>query len=251
MQLPIVYIHGFIGRLDVPELTGVFEPGSAIAPDLLGYGDFACEPAAWASVDQQAAHVRAQAEEAFGDAPVLLVGHSGGAAIGVKFALRWPERVAAFVSAEGNLAPSNAFLSSKLAAMTLSQVAAWLDRARVDPVHGLGLGQQKLHPRHFAALQRWLQHQPATVIHNAARALLSETVRPGYVADVEKVMRSIPTYLLCGQHSGQGLDASPHVLSLAAGVHVVANAGHAMLLEAPKEVAQYIAKVRDVVSAKQ
>lgn len=249
MIVPIVYIHGFIGRLDVPELTEAFEPGTALVPDLLGYGDFAEEPPIWHSVDQQAAHLAQQIVDAFGTTPVLLIGHSGGAAIGIKYALRYPERVAAFVSAEGNLSPSNAFLSSKLAAMTEQQVSEWRERALQDPVHGLGLHSQRVRPQHVTALRRWLRHQPGAVLHRAARALLSETVRPGYVADVEKVMRSIPTYLLCGEHSTACLDAVPSVLRLAADFHVIPDAGHAMLLESPNKVVQYLTMVRERIGS--
>jgi pimeloyl-ACP methyl ester carboxylesterase len=174
---------------------------------------------------------------------VLLVAHSGGAAVAVRYARQHAARVAALVSAEGNLAPSDAFLSSRIAAMPLDAVETWLDAARANPTLLLDKERRRFMPDQVERLSEWLDYQPASTVHAAARALLMETVRSAYADEVAGVMKQTPTYLIRGETTPAGLGAPLRFEKLAAGTFVVPGAGHAMVLEAPQIVAMHLRQV--------
>lgn len=239
MQLPIVFVHGFIGHLNFPELRIGLAAGRVISPDLLGYGTCAAVPPG--TLRDQVAHLDLSIAERFGTEPVLLVGHSGGAAICMQFAHAFPSRVAGIVSAEGNLAPSDAYLSSRLAPMAGDKVRAWLDQARADPAAILAQDRVVPDAVQLGRLRDWLDHQSAEVIHAMARALLVETMRPGYAALVREVMARCPTYLIRGDRSPVAHGVSPQLLALAAGSRLIAGAGHLMVLESPEAFSAIVA----------
>jgi Predicted hydrolases or acyltransferases (alpha/beta hydrolase superfamily) len=196
MQAPIVYVHGFIGHLDFVELREGLDASRVISPALLGYGEHAARMAY--GLADQVSHLAQVISATFGTEPVVLVGHSGGAAICVEFAAKHPDQVAALVSAEGNLSPSDAFLSSRLAPMTPDRVQAWLDHARSDPSGFCARERMSLSGQALERLREWLHHQSAPIIHTMARSLLIETVHPRYASVVVQVMTRVPTYLIEG-----------------------------------------------------
>jgi len=241
MPLPVVYVQGFIGHLRFPELRAGLDPSRVISPDLLGFGEFAHRLPR--SVADQVEHLERQISERFGDAPVLLVGHSGGAAVCVRFAQAWPGRVAGLVSAEGNLAPSDAFLSSRLAPMSGDAIRAWLEKARANPAAFVAQERMAFDTEQLARLEDWLAHQSAEAIHAMARALLVETVHPGYAMAVASVMASVPTYLIQGAKSVGALGVPPRLVAMAAGTITIPGAGHLMVLEAPEAVAAAVVAI--------
>lgn len=241
MHLPIVFVHGFIGHLHFPELRAALSATRVISPDLLGYGKFASMPAG--SLRDQVVHLERQITDAFGADPVLLVGHSGGVAVCVRFAHAFPSRVAGIVSAEGNLAPSDAYLSSRLAPMPSDKVRVWLDQARADPAALLAQERVVADPVRLGRFKAWLDHQSADVVHAMARALLVETVHPGYASAVRQVMTHTPTYFIRGARSGAALGVSPQLLGLGAGCRVIPDAGHLMVLEAPEAFSAAVSEI--------
>lgn len=243
MHTPIVYIHGFLGHLRFPELSFGLSPGHVFAPDLLGYGEFADATLGRMGIAHQAEHVAQWMDRTIGTAPTVLVAHSAGAAVAMAYARTHPHRVAAIVSAEGNLAPSDAFLSSRLAPLTVAGVEAWLAASRRDPGSVLASDRHRLSSVALARLSQWLEHQDAPIVHAAARAVLMETLRPGYAADVMTVMAHVPTFLIHGERTPLGLGVPPRLRELAAEEFVIEGTGHAMVLERPEVVAQVVAQV--------
>ena len=241
MQIPVVYVHGFIGHLDFAELREGLDASRTLSPTLLGYGALA--DTLPSGLGDQVAHLDRTLKSHFGDQPVVLVGHSGGAAICVEFAARFPERVAAFVSAEGNLAPSDAFLSSRLAPMSRAKVEQWLATAQADPAAFSARKRLALSEASLDRLRDWLHHQPAATIHIMARSLLMETVSPRYASRVMQVMTNIPTYLIRGATSEVALGAPPRLRALAAGTFAIPDTGHLMILEQPGAVAAIVCSI--------
>lgn len=241
MHLPVVYVQGFIGHLRFPELRTGLDATRVISPDLLGFGEYANRLPR--TIADQVEHLEREISRAFGNAPVLLVGHSGGAAVCVRFAQAYPERVAGLVSAEGNLAPSDAFLSSRLAPMSGDAVRVWLEKARADPAAFVAQERMAFDTDQLARLEDWLAHQPAEAIHAMARALLVETVHPGYGMAVASVMASVPTYLIQGAKSVSALGVPPRLVAMAAGTISIPGTGHLMVLEAPEAVATAVVAI--------
>ncbi|MDQ7996919.1 MAG: alpha/beta fold hydrolase [Luteibacter sp.] len=245
MHTPIVFIPGFIGHLSFPELTDGMPDGLAFRPDLLGYGVKRDAPVAGITIEDQSAHLRSEIHKFCEDRPVVLFAHSGGAAIAMHYAASHPERVAALVSAEGHLASSDGYLSSKLAVMPLAALSHWVTQIREDPASLLGGQRSRLKSNQLARVISWLDHQPASTILAAARALLFYTARPGYGDEVASVMARLPTYLISGQSTLAGMDVSARFARFARATFTVEGAGHAMVLESPEIVG---AQLRDILS---
>lgn len=243
MHLPVVYVHGFIGHLHFPELRTGLDPSRVISPDLLGYGVHAHRIPR--SVAEQVEHLERQIADRFADEPVLLVGHSGGAAVCIRFAQAHPARTAGIVSAEGNLAPSDAFLSSRLAPKSSEAMRAWLEKVRADPAGFVAQERLSFNRSQLDRLKDWLHHQPAEAIHAMARALLVETVHHGYGMAVTSVMSSVPTYLIQGERSVKALGVPQRLASMAAGMSTIPDAGHLMVLEAPLAFAHAVNSIAD------
>lgn len=241
MHLPVVYVHGFIGHLQFPELRVGLDASSVMSLDLLGYG--LRKGVVPRTIAEQVAHLDTSISAAYGQTPVVLVGHSGGAAICILFAKAFPWRVACLVSAEGNLAPSDAFLSSRLAPMAPTKVREWLDQTRENPGAFLARERLVLGPEPMARWNDWLGHQSAEVIHAMARALLVETVHPNYATAVMEVMAQTATYLVQGESSKMSLGVPPRLRAMAAGSYTLSGTGHLMVLEAPERFADTIVKI--------
>ncbi|QWT21372.1 alpha/beta hydrolase [Bacillus sp. NP157] len=243
MRVPVVYVHGFIGHLRLDELKEGLDGEDVFRPDLAGYGVFASRGTSAMSIADQARHLAACIEADIGRIPAVIVGHSAGAAVVMRYAKAYPERVAAIVSAEGNLAPSDAFLSSRLAPMSSAEVVAWLDKARENPAGLVTSDGKRMTGVPLQRMTDWLHHQPASVIHAAARAVLAETLRPDYPADVQAIAARIPTFLIAGERTPEAMRMPPSLRELAAGTFVIRDTGHVMVLEAPGEVARCVSQV--------
>lgn len=243
MHTPVVYIHGFIGHLRFPELSTGLPAGYVHAPDLLGYGPYADAAPSRMSIAHQVDHLAQWIDRELGGKPPVLVAHSAGAAVAITYARKYPHRIAALVSAEGNLAPSDAFLSSRLAPMTVQGVADWLEGARRDPGGLLTSDGYRLSGKALERLSELLNHQNAQTIHAAARAVLMETLRPGYSADVMMVMAHVPTFLIYGERTPQGMGVPPRLRDMAEGEFIIEGTGHAMVIERPEAVADAVAQV--------
>ena len=169
MHAPIVFIHGLIGTLQLPDMTAAFAPGRALAPDLLGYGTQREVPPEAIDLPAQVAHLQRLIERHFPGEAVHLVGHSVGGVVAMLFAQAHGQQVRSLVSVEGNFSLDDAFWSAAVARMPAAEAcamlegfraapAAWLERAGVQVdaplVRSLGVGSPavpgvELHGRHL------------------------------------------------------------------------------------------------------
>ncbi len=230
---PIVFIHGLIGTLQEPDLPGSFEPGRALAPDLLGYGSLSGVAPAEVSLPAQVAHLRETIERSFGAEPVHLVGHSIGGALAGLFAHEFAERVSALVSVEGNFTLKDAFWSSAVAKMTPEEAGRMLDGFRQDPGAWLARSGIAPQPHDVEIANRWLSRQPASTIRAMARSAVAETGSPDYLPKLRAVFSRHRVHLIAGARSRPGWDAPGWALSEAASLTVIPGAGHMMMLENP------------------
>lgn len=167
---------------------------------MLGYGARANVPTEAISLIAQADHLAAQIRASEKNAAAHVVGHSVGGAVAMMLARQHPEMVVSLIDVEGNFTLGDAFWTSKLAAMTLSEIetllrdyqsdpSGWLTRAGIEPM-----------PERIATASRGLRAQPAATVKAMAQAVIETTSRPDYLSDVKAVLDSgIPMHLFaCG-----------------------------------------------------
>ncbi|KJV33826.1 hypothetical protein VI08_10730 [Luteibacter yeojuensis] len=239
-----------MGNLHLGELRAHLDPASVFSPDLLGYGLYRGIPEENLTVPEQVRHLARYLDRELPGERVMLVGHSAGVAIVMRYARQFPARVAAIVSAEGNLAPSDAFLSSRLAPMSPADVEGWLETARDNPAALMTSDGHRLTGPALVRMTGWLAHQSAKTIHTAARAVLAETSRASYEAEVRATMAAVPTYLVSGEKTPDAMRSPAWARDLAQGSFVIPRTGHLMVLEEPEEVSRCLSLVVDAVRAR-
>ncbi|MHA6493472.1 alpha/beta fold hydrolase [Pseudomonas borbori] len=228
---PVVFIHGLIGSLRVPDMTAFFAPGKALAPDLLGYGELSATPPAQITMAAQVEHLSETLRRHFGDQPVHLVGHSVGGVVAALFAERHGERVASLVSVEGNFTLRDAFWSSSVARMSAAQANALLDGLRDDPATWLAGAGVAASSWSLAVAERWLAQQPGSTVRAMAQAVVSETGAADYLPRLRRIFARHPVHLLAGERSREGWDVPPWAQEEAASQQLLAGCGHLMMLE--------------------
>lgn len=239
---PIVFVHGLIGTLQVPDLSVHFGPTPTLAPDLLGYGGLKDVPANEVGLPAQIAHLDQLMRQNFGDEPVHLVGHSVGGAIAALFAHAHPDRVVDLVSVEGNFTLKDAFWSASVARMSQEQAEAMLEDFRADPAAWLARAGVPAEPLLVEAATRYLTQQPASTVRAMARSVVEETGSPDYLPKLRGVFSRHRVHLLAGERSRPGWDVQDWALQQATTIAVVPGAGHMMMLEQPQAFASMIKK---------
>ncbi|WP_368562089.1 alpha/beta fold hydrolase [Pseudoxanthomonas sp. UTMC 1351] len=239
---PIVFVHGLIGTLQVPDLSIHFEPTKTLAPDLLGYGDLKNVPAHEVSLPAQVAHLDRVLRQNFGDEPVHLVGHSVGGAIAALFAHAHPERVVDLVSVEGNFTLKDAFWSASVAGMSQEQAEAMLEGFRTDPAAWLARAGVSAEPLLAEVASRYLAQQPASTVRAMARSVVEETGSPGYLPKLRDVFSRHRVHLLAGERSRPGWDVQDWALRQANSITVIPGTGHMIMLEQPQAFASMVKK---------
>jgi lipase len=229
----VVLIHGLVGRLADRRTLSRLEPGTILAPDLLGYGSAVEDDAHEITMDRQVECVRRLIDREAEDPRVHLVGHSVGGVIAAAYAHRCPDRVASFVNVEGNFTLADAFWSRQLAARPQSQVRELLERDRSDPARWLrNAGIEPTDDRVRAAADA-LAFQPPTTVHAMARAVVEYTADLQYGAMLRDVFDRVPVHLVAGARSRAGWDVPDWALEAAASYTEIPGVGHMVMLEAP------------------
>jgi pimeloyl-ACP methyl ester carboxylesterase len=240
---PIVFIHGIFQMLGDLPAARFFAPRPAIIPDMLGYGAHARAPVETISIQAQADHLAEEIRRG-GYSRCHILGHSVGGPVALLLAHRHPEMVASIINVEGNFTLEDAFWTGKLAAMTLPEVgmllrnyqndvAGWLTRAGIEPTSA-----------RMAIADRGLHAQPATTVKAMAQAVIETTSEASYLEIVNSVLNSgIPMHLFAGEKSREGWHVPEPVLRRAASMTEQPGVGHMMMLEAPDEFLELVAKI--------
>jgi len=223
---PVVFVHGFIGTLDV---IGFELPYTA--PDLLGYGEHQAVPVDAISLPGQVEHLRAFVDAQFGSGPVDLVGHSVGGAIAMLFARTYPEYVRRIVNVEGNFTLGDAFWSASVGRMSQAAADAMLKEFRADPLAWISSSVTAPASNIGDIAARWLAHQPASTLRAMGQSVVSTTGNDNYLRLLEEVFDRHPVYLLSGEHSRGGWNVPDWALKKCAGDYTIANSGHLMMLD--------------------
>lgn len=240
MMTPILLIHGLFGSLSDPRITAAFGERPVLAPDLLGYGEYRSADMSGMSLEAQADHVAAWLRQRAAG-PVHVVGHSVGGAIAMFFASRHPGLTRSLTSIEGNFTLNDAFWSSRIAQMVLSDVEAIVVGYQADVAGWIGASVPEPSPWALDVAQRWLQNQPASTVQAQARAVVEATGRAEYLGMVRGLLDSgLPFHLIAGARSRAGWDVPAWALRQAASHAEIAETGHLMMLEAPERFAAAI-----------
>jgi lipase len=234
MPSPVVFIHGLIGTLQLPDMTAAFATGRALAPDLLGYGALRQVPPEAIDLPAQVAHLQRLIERHFPDEAVHLVGHSVGGVVAMLFAQAHGERVRSLVSVEGNFSLDDAFWSAAVAAMPTAEACAMLDGFRAEPAAWLARAGVEADAHHLAIAERWLAQQPASTLQAMARSVVELTAPASYQDGLRRVFASHPVHLLAGARSREGWHVPRWAEQAAASQALIADAGHLMMLEQPQ-----------------
>ncbi|WP_369959467.1 alpha/beta fold hydrolase [Pseudomonas benzenivorans] len=245
VSTPIVLIHGLIGSLQLPDLSGLLAPHRVLAPDLLGYGAQRQRVAAELSLDAQVEYLRGIVAQHFGDEPVHLVGHSVGGVVAALFACRYGARVRSLVSVEGNFSLKDAFWSARVAAMTPAEVEALLAGYRRDPAGWLAGAGVVPTAETLRVAECWLAQQPASTVQAMAQAVVAETAPAAYRDRLRALFARIPVHLIAGEHSRAGWDVPAWAESAAASQSLIPGCGHLPMLERPAAFAQAVATALD------
>ena len=190
---------------------------------MLGYGAEAGVEPERLTIDAQVEYVRAAIDGAVLGARVHVVGHSMGGVIAAAFAHRFPERVASFVSVEGNFTLVDAFWSAQLATKPAAEVEELL-RANAEIAYALDF-------------------QPASTVQAMARAVVEFTGDPGYELLLRGVFARTPVHLVAGGRSRGGWDVPDWALRGAAGYSEVPDVGHMVMHEVPEAFGELLAGI--------
>ncbi|MHB1668696.1 MAG: alpha/beta fold hydrolase [Thiomonas sp.] len=246
---PTVLIHGLLGTFQVPDVTGDFAPGWALAPDLLGYGALSGLPPRDINIPAQVAYLRETIRKAFGAEPVHLVGHSIGGAIAALFAHAQPDQVRSVVSVEGNFTLKDAFWSSSVALMSAAAAEQMLSAFRADPAAWLAGAGIAADARTLPLGIHWLAQQPASTVRAMAQSVVAETGTADYLPKVREVFARHPVHLFAGERSRASWDVPYWALQNAASITLLPQTGHLMMLEQPQAFTRAVQSVLNASSS--
>lgn len=239
----LILIHGLVGSLRYFDPQSRLPGVSIIAEDLLGYG-------AQATVHAEGLTLSAQADRVAGwidhsdDEKVWLLGHSMGGAIAVLAADLRLERVRGIINVEGNFTEKDTFWSRKIVAKGPREWAEQYRLMRSDPADWLRRCGIEPDARRVDWARQILDHQPAGTVHAMAKALLDETLRPGYLEVVRRLLdRGLPMHLIAGAKSAADWGVPGFVRRAAASHTEQPDVGHLMMLEAPAGFCDLVASL--------
>jgi alpha-beta hydrolase superfamily lysophospholipase len=130
-QRLVVLVHGYgehIGRYEHVAAALVARGANVVGPDHVGHGRSAGEPALVESFEPIVDDLRAVVEDARGELPVVMVGHSMGGLIATRYAQRHREDLAGLVLSGPAVGLGPVF-------------ATWLEQPPSDPIDGAMLSR--------------------------------------------------------------------------------------------------------------
>ena len=230
----ILLIHGLIGSLSNPNLLQGFDAQtSVITPDLLGYGANQHVDTAQLSLSDHVSYLAAFLGDS-ANAPVHVVGHSVGGAVGLMLASDFPHLVSSYTSVEGNMTLKDAFWSSEIAKTPIADVETIVQAYKNDVAGWLQGAVDTPTSEQLLIAKEWLDNQPATTIKAQANAVVKETCMPDYLQRFNTLKsQGIAIHLLAGEKSLSGWDLPDNVLEMSQSMLTLKNCGHLMMLENP------------------
>lgn len=242
-SMKILLIHGLIGSLNDPRIVDAFGDVEVLAPDLLGYGEFASFPTENLTLQDQADHLanwlRGSSSES-----VHVVGHSVGGAVGLLLAYTYPALVASYVSVEGNMTLKDAFWSAELSRKPDSEVASIVESYRQDVRSWIGAAGVEPTALALDIAGAWIDHQPPSTIKAQAKAVVEATRNDEYLNKLRVlIQRGHWIHLVAGEKSRSDWDIPAWVEQASTSTTTMENRGHLMMLESPEEFADTIVRV--------
>ncbi|MCK4660764.1 MAG: alpha/beta hydrolase [Phycisphaerae bacterium] len=244
----LLMIHGLVGSQHFYDPQARLTRVTVITEDLLGYGRHVEVPADRLTLSAQADHVARRIDELPGE-KLWLLGHSMGGAVAVLAADQRLERVCGIINVEGNLTEKDTFWSRKIADQTpdtwarnyrdmQDDPAGWLRRCDIEPT-----------PRQIAWARHILANQPASTVYAMSKALLAETLCPGYLDTVRRLLNArLPMHLVAGEKSAADWGVPSFVLEAASCYVKQPGVGHIMMLEDPDAFCNIVAAIMNGVT---
>ena len=242
----LVMIHGLVGSLDYFDPQARLSGATVIAEDLLGYGRQRDFPPDRLTLAAQADYVAQRIDE-LSAANLWLLGHSMGGAVAILAADRQAERLRGLINVEGNFTEKDAFWSRKIVEKQPDEWAEEYRQMQADPAGWLERCDVEPDPQRTAWAQHILEHQPASTVSAMAKALLNETLCPGYLDTVRRLLaRGLPVRLVAGAQSAADWDVPDFVRTAAASYTEQPAVGHLMMLEDPDGFCRIVSSVLGV-----
>jgi len=244
--MKILLIHGLFGSLSDESIVNAFDSAATvIAPDLLGYGQYLTYDTANLTLVHQAQHLASLLKKN-GDAPVHIVGHSVGGAVGLLLASDHPELVASYTSVEGNMTLKDAFWSAEIANTPIAKVEQIIEGYKADAAAWIAGAGVEATPERLSIAKQWLDNQPATTIKAQATAVVNETGKGSYLERFNTLKANgTPIYLLAGESSYAEWDLPQSILNLSSSSSKAERCGHLMMLENPSLFAKLVFNALD------
>ena len=244
--MKILLINGLFGSLSDSRIVDAFRGVDVLAPDLLGYGEYASFPTHNLTLQDQADHLANWLQDSVNE-PVQVVGHSVGGAVGLLLAHAYPSLVASYVSIEGNMTLKGAFWSAELSRKPDDEVASIVDSYRHDIRGWIGGAGVEPTERSLDIARGWIDHQPSSTIKAQAKAVVEATSTSDYLNKLrELIQRGYAVHLVAGERSRPDWDVPAWVEKQASSMTTIQNRGHLMMLESPEEFANTILRVLEV-----
>ena len=238
----LFFLHGLGGDVDAwrlvrdPLLTRGF---STIAMDLRGHG-YSGHPTSTSAYKMELllrdilAVLEAEQVE-----KVVMVGHSGGAVLALRFTLQHPSKLAGLVLLAGSYAPPHYLRSHVLRHIsnTLIATGAWLSPKATAPWHS----PYPVGKHHKEYEMRGLVR---TIYHNSLRSyllILQQLADVNLKDDLGRI--TAPTLIVAGEKDGiYPVTLSHYMHERIAGstLAIVKNANHVLILNNPREVVDLI-----------
>jgi len=238
----VLFVHGLQHSFCHIEAlaAGALAPHRVIIVDLLGYGTNAEAPPDKQSVSANADYLE-EVLQLNRCRRVHVVAHSMGGAVAVLFAERHPERVASFINVEGNFTLKDAFWSKSLAAMSIEDIRAMVDRDRGDPVGWLRRLEIEVTPYRLEVADCIQRMQSAETLKRMAQSLIQTTAPAMYLDVVRAVLEAgIPMHLVAGENSRDAWDVPDFVSRTVASITIQPKTGHMMMVEDPSAFLEII-----------
>ena len=237
---PILLVHGLFGHQRTPRILAAFGTNAVFVPDMLGYGVHRGTLLTGVPLIEQARHVVRYMDEN-GLGKVHLVGHSVGGAISALIAIHWPDRLASYITVEGNFTLKDAFWSKSISQKSEQEVEDILATYQADPVAWFKNAGVPSSPWSDALAVEWLENQPAATIKAQATAVVQATESAEYLQRLEQVFRSdLPVNLIAGARASAGWDTPVWANQYCAMRINMPGVGHLMMAEAPEAYAKAV-----------